>query len=99
MEVRRSEQAYSDLEAIYSYIVETSGLELTADAFASRIDARCDRIGEYPFSGRDRSDIRPGLRSIPFESVIILYLVRDDYVLITNIFHASQDYEALLRDS
>lgn len=40
-----------------------------------------------------------GLRTVPFErSALIAYIIRNDRVVITNVFYGGRDYEALLRD-
>jgi toxin ParE1/3/4 len=47
--------------------------------------------------GMARSDLRPGLRTVPFEhTAVIAYEVEDDQVL-TNVFCGGRDYEALFR--
>ena len=98
LRVERHESAYADLEAIFDYIWLSSGLARTAKAFVDRIDERCERLAKTPFAGRARDDIHPGLRIVPFESVVIAYFVSDHVVLVTNIFYHGRDYETLLRE-
>jgi toxin ParE1/3/4 len=94
-----SEEAITDLEAIAAYILESSGSENIADGFVDRIKHRCQSIGKAPRGGRQRDDIVPGLRTVPFEhSAIIAYIVSDDLVRIVNIFYGGRDYETLMRD-
>ena len=42
----------------------------------------------------------PGLRTVTFErSAIIGYVIEENKVRITNVFHGGRDFEALLRDA
>jgi toxin ParE1/3/4 len=97
LRVERRGTAYADLEAIFDFIWQSSGMPRTAKAFVDRIDERCDRLGEVPFAGQARDDIYVGLRLVPFESAMIAYLVTDNAVIITNVFYGGRDYETLLR--
>jgi len=91
------EEAIADLEEIYRYIAEQSGLPETAWRFVQRIRIRCERIGDAPHGGHKRDDLVPGLRTVPFErSAVIAYLVEDGLVRVTNIFYGGRDYEALV---
>lgn len=68
-------------------------------AFIKRIRERCRRIGDAPHGGRTRDDLKPGLRTVPFEGrTVIAYTVDGDHVVITNIFYGGRDFEALLGD-
>lgn len=90
--------AKTDLQAIFSFILEVSRSRRTAVGYIRRVRDRCARIGDAPFSGVARPDLDAGLRMAVFERrIVILYLVENDRVRITNIFFGAQDYEALLR--
>lgn len=94
-----SENAISNLEAIGTYIFESSGSENIANSFMDRIKARCERIGNAPRGGRSRDEILQGLRVVPFEhSAVIAYVIEGDVVHIVNIFYGGRDYETLMRD-
>ena len=92
---RRS--AINDLRNLFTYIAETSGMPLTAKAYADRIEQRCRLLGDFPFIGRDHSNVRAGLRVLPFESVAIVFEVADTSVRIRRIFNQRQDYQRQLR--
>ena len=69
-----------------------------AEGFVERVRARCEKIGDAPLGGRRRDDLRPCLRSVPFEkSPLILYRVAEA-VEIVNIFLRGRNYEALFHD-
>ena len=90
--------AWTDLDQIFWYIVETTKLPRLAHSYVRRIEDRCRRLADAPHGGRLRSDLAPGLRTVPFERLaIICYVIEDDTVWITNVFRAGRDFEASLR--
>ena len=92
--------AVDDIEGLFSYILETSFDAVTAARFTDRIFERCEKIGDAPFGGIPRNDLGPGIRIVPFErKAVILYVVRDQTIWITNIFSGRRDYAALLRQT
>lgn len=89
-------EAIADLDQIFHYIRDASSSVRTARNFVVRIRARCEKIGDVPNGGRQRDDLFPGLRLVPFEhSAVIAYLVEGDTVAITNVFYGGRDYEVL----
>ncbi|WP_229002071.1 type II toxin-antitoxin system RelE/ParE family toxin [Rhizobium sp. AB2/73] len=69
----------------------------TALGYIKRIRNKCMKIGNAPLGGVARPDLAAGIRMAVFErSIVILYLVEDDRVRITNIIFGSRDYETLL---
>lgn len=91
-------EALDDFDDIFRYVLQGSRNIDTAEGFVQRIKARCERIGNSPSCGRPRTDLEPGLRTVPFEhSAVIAYKVEFDCVRITNIFFGGRDYEALYR--
>lgn len=92
--------AIDDIEQLFLYVLETSSDVITAARFTDRVFARCETIGDAPFGGVPRDDLGPGIRIVPFEKkAVILYIVRDQTVWITNIFSGRRDYAALLRQT
>lgn len=97
LEVHYKEQARTDLDGIFWYIAVSQRNPKAALDYVSRIEDRCQRISDAPRSGRLRSDLLEGLRTIPFEgSVLICYEISGEAVWITNIFRRGRDIEALL---
>ncbi|NTF41326.1 type II toxin-antitoxin system RelE/ParE family toxin [Agrobacterium rhizogenes] len=89
--------AMENLLEIAAYVFEQSQNIKTSEAYLDRIHRRCEKIGDAPFGGVARDDLAPGIRMAVFEkSVIILYVVVDTAVSITNIFFGSRDYETLV---
>ncbi len=98
LKVRWSNSAKSNLADLIEYVLRASGSLDVALRYADRLEARCRRIGEVPFSGRPRDDLAAGLRSTPFKrSAIIFYVVEADFVLISNVIRRGRDYEAIVR--
>lgn len=95
--VRFGATARADLKRLVHYIIESSGMPNTALAYVDRIEHRCNDLADFPIVGRDLSQIRPGLRSIPFEGVIVIFRVSDAEVRIRRVFGAAQDYQNRLR--
>lgn len=99
-EVRYRDDARSDLDNIFWFIVTSVGSPEVAMRYVQRIESRCQRLADAPFSGRSRDDLLPGMRTIAFErSALICYLVIDDTVWITNVFRRGRDVDASFAES
>ena len=97
-DVQSRPQAVEDIEGIFRDILQSSRDAVTAERFVRRLLARCDRIGDAPHGGAPRDDLAPGVRLVPFEvKIVILHVVRDGTVLITNVIWGRRDYSALMR--
>ncbi len=95
MTAHRSPQADSDLDHIWYYIARESGSAEIADRLIDAITYRFLLIGERPYLGRARDDLRPGLRSFPVGEYLILYRMEGDGVLILRVVRSSRRVEAL----
>jgi toxin ParE1/3/4 len=90
-------EAEADLQALYRYIAEKSGLNI-ADNYIDRIEVACMGLATFPNHGVRREDIAPGLRTISFERrVTIAYRVLKTRVEIVTIAYAGRDFESDLR--
>jgi len=99
LRVRFAETADADFKDILLFLRRQNVSARIATGFVRSIRDRCRRIGDAPNGGRPRDDLRPGLRTVPFEGrTLIAYLVADDHVVITNVFYGGRDFEALMRD-
>lgn len=58
----RAARAEDDLIAIWLYIARDN--EAAADRVLDRIEARCQQLAAYPYSGPPREDIAPGIRHL-----------------------------------
>ena len=85
-------RARENLVDILDYITRESGSERRGRAFTDRIKAQCQRLAELPGAlGRPRPDLRPGIRSYPFQGYLILFRYTDDAVEIINIIEGHRD--------
>jgi len=92
-------RAERNLGGLYRYIADKSGEE-RADGYISRILDSCISLSTFPEIGRKRDDIRPNLRTKPFERrVMIAFSINEatDTVAIHGVFYGGQDFEQLLR--
>ncbi|HVB16971.1 MAG TPA: type II toxin-antitoxin system RelE/ParE family toxin, partial [Stellaceae bacterium] len=78
------------------YIAEQSGsVEIARNAVASITD-RFDLLSTYSQLGRNRGDLRPGLRSYPVGDYVIFYRVQRRDVIILRVLHGRRDIERLI---
>lgn len=93
------QSARDDLRSIFWWIAERAGPEM-ARAYVDRIHDRCDRLTSFPEQGRPRNDIRPSLRTIPFErSAIVAYFTERKEVRIVRILRKGRDIEGQFTQS
>ncbi|NTJ63654.1 type II toxin-antitoxin system RelE/ParE family toxin [Agrobacterium rhizogenes] len=91
------ETAKADLLSIFSYVLDQSKNSDTALDYIKRIRNKCAKIGDAPLGGVARPDLGAGIRMAVFErSVVILYVVEEERVRITNIVFGRRDYAALM---
>lgn len=85
-----SSDADSDIEEIFNYTFEEFGIE-QAVIYVRQFDVTFSRVLINPEIGRERSDIRLGLRSIVQSSHVIFYRVLKDRIRIVRVLHGSRD--------
>ena len=85
--------AEKDLAGIVNYIAQDN--PVWAHSFVDDIREKCRFLAENPYAGRDRSELRAGLRSFPFQAYIIFYTPKDDGVVIVNVIHGRRDIPVL----
>ncbi len=94
MKLRFRPEARRDLQNIGDYIARDD--REAARRFVKSLREKCALLARNPHIGRERPDLRPGLRSFPVQSYIILYRVLDQSVEIVNVVHGSRNIDALL---
>ena len=95
-QVRWSLTAASDLQDIESFIARDSILH--AISFVDRIVAATDKLSDSPHLGRVVPEFnRPDLRELIFRSYRIVYLLKDDAVMILRAVHGARDLADLVR--
>ena len=88
----KSPQTEIDLTSIWDYIAADS--LRAADTLLVRIEATFDMLAETPFAGRERSELRKGLRSFPVGNYLIFYVPTADGVEVVRVMHGRQDISA-----
>jgi len=73
----------------------TRGYGSHADAQVRTIRRACQRLVSLPFSGRDRGDLVPGIRSIVSNLYIVFYRVRNATIEIVRVLHGRRNIEAV----
>ena len=95
MKVVVSDRANSDLLRIYLYLAPRN--QAAADAVIERIDKRFEQLSRFPFIGRERSSLAPGLRSIVVGNHLIFYVVEADQIIIVRVIDSRMDIDEEFR--
>jgi toxin ParE1/3/4 len=93
-----SSDAEEDLFQIWAYLARRAS-RAVADRIVINIQRDCLRLEAWPFSGRDRGDIVPGMRSIPSQPYVVFYQVRTDRCEIVRVLHGRRDVEAIFAEN
>ncbi len=91
--------ARRDLIAIFTYVAGESGSTETARRFVDRIRDQCRKLATLPGTlGRARPELRPGIRSFPFQGYVIFFRVTDTDLEVVTIVERHRDVEALFQE-
>ncbi|WOQ16881.1 type II toxin-antitoxin system RelE/ParE family toxin [Raineyella sp. W15-4] len=94
-----SPRAQEQLDRLYLWIAEQSGLPDRAECYVSAILGYCDGLAEFPMIGIARDDLRAGLRTIGFlHRAVITFAVHETAIEIHGVYYGGQDYESLIAD-
>ena len=85
-----SHEADQDLSDIFDYTDAQFGIEQAA-LYLNDIDALLAQLVAHPEAGRERPDIREGLRSMPCNSHVIFYRILKDHIRVIRVLHGSRD--------
>ena len=83
-------EAEIDLGDIYDYTAEQFGID-QAVSYLSELEAQLIQLTTNSKLGRERKEIRAGLRSIACNSHIIFYRIRTNHIRIVRVLHGSRD--------
>jgi len=103
MEERRKRVIWSpeslvDLDDIWDFYEQVAGVH-TAENMLRLIHEGCELLGEFPLGGRERRDVRMGLRSISVVPFVIFYqLGHDERPEIMHVLDGRQDVDAAFND-
>jgi toxin ParE1/3/4 len=92
-----SPEAIADLATITAYLEEYSAP--AADRLAAEVDKRTELLAGQPGIGRERTELKAGLRSTVIEKVYLIFYRFDAAILeVVRILHGARDLEAEFRD-
>ena len=87
-----TDSARDDLVAIALHIARESGSRAVAEAFADKLERRCEHLAALPGThGTPRPDLRDDLRSTPCRAYVIFFRYFENRLEIVNVLHASRD--------
>lgn len=88
-----SPPARADLREIWDYI---AGDNLNAaDALSETFYEKFELLRATPEAGRERKDLKIGLRSFPIGRYVIFYRVSEDAVEIVRVMHSARDVNSV----
>ncbi|TYO66440.1 type II toxin-antitoxin system RelE/ParE family toxin [Bradyrhizobium hipponense] len=88
---RKAPQADHDLDSIWDFIAADS--VRAADHQMARIGEIFEMLVDNPLAGRERRELRAGLRSFPAGNYVIFYFPLPDGVEIIRVMHGRQDID------
>lgn len=89
-------EADQDLENVFDYTEEHFGLD-QALKYIYELETLFELLCDNNKLGRERSEIKQGLRSFNKESHIIFYRIASGQVIIIRVLHASRDMPNFLK--
>ena len=91
-----SQEADNDLDEIYDYTADNFGVE-QAVTYLSSFEEIFNDLCKHPELGRERNEIRSGLRSLAHQSHTIFYRVLTNKIRMVRILHGSRDIARFLQ--
>lgn len=83
-------QADQDISNIYDYTYSEFGDD-QAVAYLADLETILLKLVDYPELGRERPEIRVGLRSFSYRNHVIFYRIRETHIRIVRVLHGSRD--------
>jgi len=85
-----SDVADEDISEIFDYTAMEFGYE-QAVKYVSELEDLFNKLLDNPKMGRERGEIKPGLRSFPKSSHVVFYRLMKDRIRIVRVLHGSKD--------
>jgi len=83
-------EADHDLEEIFEYTENKFGID-QAIKYLQEFDVLFNHLVQTPALGKERNEIKNGLRSIPKGSHVVFYRIMNDKIRIVRILHGMRD--------
>ena len=91
-----SPDAETDLDDIWTFVASRDAL--VADRLVDSITNQFELFQTMPNSGRQRNELRAGLRSFPVGRFLIFYQLTEDTVEIVRVLHSARDIPSFFGD-
>jgi toxin ParE1/3/4 len=92
-----SPEALDDIDHLWDYYAHIAG-RTTADKIVREIAQVVKTIDDFPFAGRERDEIRAGLRSLTAAPRIVFYRLNNSRPEIVRVLDGRQDIEEIFSD-
>lgn len=89
--------AEADLTDIWDYTVEVWSEE-QATVYLGGLGQTFERLAEFPEMARLRSEFKPPVRILPYQSHIVIYLAEGGNVDVIRVLHSRANWTALLAE-
>lgn len=93
---------FDQLERIEDFLRTNGASSAIARRFTSSIQAYCESMNTFPYRGRPRNDLSPGLLTTNYRgNTNLAYQVREDEseVWFIGVYYAGEDFESILTNS
>jgi toxin ParE1/3/4 len=98
-ELRFSSEALDNLLDIAIHIATSSGSRFLAEAFVGELRQKCAALASLPGTlGRERTELKLGLRSFAFKGYVIFFRYRDNVFEVVTVLEGHRDFIAYYRD-
>lgn len=85
-----TEQAQKDLESIIDFTVQRWGVAQSHN-YIDDLEALAKILADNPLLGTERDELSQGLRSFPYRSHLLFYVLQKDGIAIVRVLHTSVD--------
>jgi toxin ParE1/3/4 len=85
-----TEQAEKDLEAIIDFTVQRWGAAQSHN-YIDDLEALAQILADNALLGTERDELSQGLRSFPYQSHLLFYVLQKDGISIVRVLHTSVD--------
>src|SRR5262245_47447962 len=93
--LRYTSEALDNLADITAYIAISSGNRTLGEDFVAQIRGKCARLASLPGTlGRDRSELRPELRSFAFKGYVIFFRYQGENFEVATVLEGHRDIES-----
>lgn len=92
--------ATRDLANILQYIARRSGHYSLAEKYVAKLRSACHKYASITgVIGKARPDLRPDLRSLPYENYVIFFRYNEGEFEVVNIIEGHRDIESYFGDT